>query len=73
MRNGNGRQIRAKSFIQPAGSQLWEDSDELIRALRAAKGYVGTGTEYVRAIIHAMDLWKIDDPLLQEVWKEIKT
>lgn len=68
----NGRQVRAKSFLPPPESRAWDDGESLIRALIAAKGSVGTGSEYIRSIIHAMDLWKIDDPLVREVWEEVR-
>ena len=68
----NGRRVRAKSFLPPPQARLWDDGETLVRALLAAKGSVGTGEEYVRAIVHAMDLWKIEDPLVREVWEEVR-
>lgn len=68
----NGRQVRAKSFLPSSDARVWEDEEHVVRALLAAKGSVGTGAEYIRALIHAMDLWKIDDPLVREVWEEVR-
>lgn len=68
----NGGRLRAKSFLPAADARAWDDQEGLVRALLAAKGSVGTGAEYIRTIIYAMDLWKIDDPLLREVWEEIR-
>ncbi len=68
----NGRRVRAKSFLPSPDAGVWEDAEDLVRGLLAAKGSVGTGEEYVRALIHAMDLWKIDDPLLRDVWEEVR-
>ena len=71
-RSGNGTEIRAHSFLRPDSARTWTDREALVGALRAAKGYVGTGPEYIRAMIHAMDIWKIDDPLIREVWEEVR-
>jgi len=68
----NGRPVRAKSFLPSPEARVWDDGESLVRGLLAAKGSVGTGEEYVRALIHAMDLWKIDDPLVREVWEEVR-
>jgi cation transport regulator ChaC len=68
----NGRRVRAKTFLPAPGARVWEDGEGLVRALLAAKGSVGTGAEYLRALIHAMDLWKIDDSIVREVWEEVR-
>ncbi len=68
----NGGRVRAKSFLPTADARVWAEEDDLVRALMAAKGSVGTGAEYIRTIIYAMDLWKIDDPLVREVWEEVR-
>ena len=67
--NGNGRSVRAKSFLPTKRATNWPDLDRVVSALGDARGYVGTGSEYIRTIIHAMDVWKIDDPLVREVWE----
>ena len=67
--NGNGRAVKAKSFLPSRKAASWPDLESVISALGAARGYVGTGSEYIRTIIHAMDVWKIDDPLVREIWE----
>lgn len=69
---GNGRQIKARSFLPPPEARVWTDQEGILRALLDARGKVGTGAEYVRTIVHAMDLWKIDDPLVREVWERLQ-
>lgn len=69
----NGGRVRAKSFLPAPDARIWDDEDGLVRALLAAKGSVGTGAEYVRTLVYALDLWKIDDALLREVWEQVRT
>ena len=69
--NGNGRDVRAKTFLPSKRDSEWQDLDRTVSALEAARGYVGTGSEYIRTIVHAMDIWKIDDPLVREVWERL--
>jgi cation transport protein ChaC len=40
--------------------------------LRAAHGIVGTGPEYVRAVVHAMGLHGIRDPLIDTLWERLQ-
>jgi cation transport protein ChaC len=40
--------------------------------LRAAHGVVGTGTEYVRTIVHALELHGLRDPMVDELWKRLR-
>jgi cation transport protein ChaC len=40
--------------------------------LRAAHGVVGTGTEYVRTLVHAMALHGIRDPLIDGLWERLQ-
>ncbi len=70
---GDGRPVRAKSFLTATGAREWPDLEEVIEALKAARGVVGTGAEYIRTIVHAMELWKIDDPLVRGVWREVRS
>lgn len=51
----------------------WTDPDELDSALRAAHGTAGRGIEYVRDIVHAMQVWGISDPLLESTWERLKS
>jgi cation transport regulator ChaC len=41
--------------------------------LRAAHGVVGTGTEYVRTLVHAMELHGIRDPLVEALWDRLRS
>lgn len=40
--------------------------------LRAAHGVVGTGVEYVRTLVHAMEPHGIHDPLVEALWKRLQ-
>jgi cation transport protein ChaC len=40
--------------------------------LRAAHGVVGTGAEYVRTLVHAMEPHGIQDPLVETLWKRLQ-
>ena len=40
--------------------------------LRAAHGVVGTGVEYVRTVVHAMELHGVHDPLIETLWKRLR-
>jgi cation transport protein ChaC len=40
--------------------------------LRAAHGAVGTGAEYVRTLVHAMELHGIRDPLVDTLWERLR-
>lgn len=65
-------QMRAKSFMPSRAARVWSDREELVGSLLAARGSVGTGAEYIRSIIHAMDLWRIDDALVRDIWEEVR-
>lgn len=68
-----GRTARARCFVPDAEARRWRETDELLDALRVARGLVGTGPEYVRAIVHAMELWHIEDALVLDVWERMRT
>jgi cation transport regulator ChaC len=40
--------------------------------LRAAHGAVGTGSEYVRTLVHAMELHGLRDPLIETLWHRLR-
>jgi cation transport protein ChaC len=40
--------------------------------LRAAHGTVGTGAEYVRTLVHALDLHGLRDPLVDSLWERLR-
>ena len=48
------------------------DVAELEARLRAAHGVVGTGAEYVRTLVHAMELHGIRDPLVETLWERLR-
>jgi glutathione-specific gamma-glutamylcyclotransferase len=49
----------------------WADEEVLEEALLAAHGTAGRGVEYVRTIVHALELWGLSDPLLESVWARL--
>jgi cation transport regulator ChaC len=49
------------------------DLETLEARLRAAHGVVGTGTEYVRTLVHAMELHGIRDPLVEALWDRLRS
>lgn len=71
VRDAGGRWRRARGFEARAEERRWPDGAAVVEALREARGVVGTGAEYIRTVIHAMELWGIDDPLVAEVWDEV--
>jgi cation transport regulator ChaC len=48
-----------------------QDSAALANRLRAAHGIVGNGSEYVRTMVHALDLHGLRDPLVEDVWARL--
>ena len=40
--------------------------------LRAAHGVVGTGVEYVRSVVHAMEPHGLQDPLVDALWNRLR-
>ena len=48
------------------------DLESVVTRLRAAHGVVGTGTEYVRTLVHAMELQGIHDPLVDQLWNRLR-
>ena len=57
------------SRAAPAGTE--SDLDVLEGRLRAAHGIVGTGAEYVRGVVHAMERHGITDPLVSALWARL--
>lgn len=51
---------------------LWEDPDLVAHALQSAHGIVGTGVEYVRTVVHALELHGLHDLEVQSLWQRIK-
>ena len=48
------------------------DMESLETRLRAAHGVVGTGSEYVRELVHAMELHGIRDSLVDTLWERLR-
>lgn len=48
------------------------DLDAIEARLRAAHGVVGTGVEYVRTLVHAMEQHGINDPLVDALWARLR-
>ena len=48
------------------------DLETIEARLRAAHGVVGTGEEYVRTLVHAMEPHGIHDPLVETLWKRLQ-
>jgi cation transport protein ChaC len=48
------------------------DLESVEARLRAAHGVVGTGVEYVRTLVHAMELHGVRDPLIETLWKRLQ-
>jgi glutathione-specific gamma-glutamylcyclotransferase len=48
------------------------DLETVETRLRAAHGVVGTGVDYVRTLVHAMELHGIHDPLVETLWKRLQ-
>lgn len=67
----DGRRRRARALLAGPDERPWPDAASVIDALRRARGLVGTGAEYIRTIVHAMELWEIEDPVVGEVWAEV--
>ena len=48
------------------------DLETIEARLRAAHGVVGTGAEYVRTLVHAMEPHGIHDPLVDALWARLR-
>jgi cation transport protein ChaC len=48
------------------------DLETVEARLRAAHGAVGTGVEYVRTLVHAMEPHGVRDPLIETLWKRLQ-
>ena len=55
-----------------ANGRAEADLDAIEARLRAAHGVVGTGVEYVRTVVHAMELHGIQDPLVATLWARLR-
>jgi cation transport protein ChaC len=48
------------------------DGVALLAQLRAAHGVVGTGIEYVRTLVHALELHGLRDPMVEDLWRQLR-
>jgi glutathione-specific gamma-glutamylcyclotransferase len=55
----------------PNGDSV-QNLEALEARLRSAHGVVGTGVEYVRTVVHAMEPHGIQDPLVDGLWKRLQ-
>ncbi|MFQ5890303.1 MAG: gamma-glutamylcyclotransferase [Gemmatimonadota bacterium] len=70
--DARGRGRKARSYLPSPDERLWPENGVVLEALHSARGVVGTGVEYIRTIIHAMELWGIEDPLIERIWEEVR-
>ena len=56
----------------PSNGSGEPDMETVEARLRAAHGVVGTGVEYVRTLVHAMEPHGIRDPLVETLWKRLQ-
>jgi cation transport protein ChaC len=57
---------------RPSNGSGGTDLETVATRLRAAHGVVGTGVEYVRTLVHAMEPHGIHDPLVDGLWKRLQ-
>lgn len=48
-----------------------DDLDALAERLRGAHGVVGTGSEYVRTLAHALEQHALHDALIETLWRRL--
>jgi cation transport regulator ChaC len=65
--------VEAWVWLSRAPNGGREDPASLEARLRAAHGVVGTGVEYVRTLVHAMELHGIHDPLVDALWARLRS
>ena len=49
-----------------------DDMEALEARLRAAHGVVGTGAEYVRTVVQALEPHGLQDPLVDTLWRRLR-
>lgn len=72
VRDASDASLRARAFLPARHERAWAGLDEVVEALRHAQGLVGTGAEYIRTLVHAMELRGIEDRLILDVWDRVK-
>jgi cation transport protein ChaC len=80
---GDERRREVKTVETPHGPvQAWvfvssdrwqrEEPATLEARLRSAHGIVGNGAEYVRTLVHALELHGLRDPLVDGLWERLR-
>jgi cation transport protein ChaC len=66
--------VPARVFVSTNGraGDPGPDLAALETRLRAAHGVVGTGAEYVRTLVHALELHGLSDPLVDALWARLR-
>jgi cation transport protein ChaC len=64
--------VDAWVWVSRAANGGGPDLDAVEARLRAAHGVVGTGAEYVRTLVHAMQPHGIHDPLVDALWERLR-
>jgi cation transport protein ChaC len=66
----------AEAWVWVSANGRWHaqpaDLSVLEARLRAAHGVVGTGVEYVRTLVHALELHGLRDPLVDSLWERLR-
>jgi cation transport protein ChaC len=63
---------QAVVWLSRKGQQSPPSLETLEASLRAAHGTVGNGSEYVRGLVHAMELHGIRDSLVDTLWERLR-
>ena len=69
-----GGAIEARVWVSAngRGGDPGPDLAGLETRLRAAHGIVGNGSEYVRTLVHALELHGLNDPLVDALWARLR-
>jgi cation transport regulator ChaC len=64
--------VSAVVWVSQTGNGTAPNFESLEARLRAAHGVVGNGSEYVRAMVHALQLHGIRDELVDTLWERLQ-
>lgn len=64
--------VEASVWVSREAARAGSDLETVEARLRAAHGVVGTGVEYVRTLVHAMEPHGIHDPLVDALWARLR-
>ena len=62
--------ISGADHARPAGDR---DLEAFHQEMLEAHGISGKGVEYVREVVHAMELYGIEDPLIERLWERMES